>query len=105
MGQLWAAGVHLDWEAFYEDERRYRIPLPTYPFQRQRHWVEPDMNGLELSLEATDQALTKRKDVDSWLYVPSWRRAPINGSLPRAGEEDGPWLILRDELGGPWPGS
>ena len=41
VGQAWAAGVPIDWVAFSGDERRHRIPLPTYPFERQRHWVGP----------------------------------------------------------------
>lgn len=41
IGQLWLAGVSLDWQAFYADELRHRIPLPTYPFERQRYWIEP----------------------------------------------------------------
>ncbi|MEW6067032.1 MAG: GNAT family N-acetyltransferase [Nitrospirota bacterium] len=41
LGQLWLAGIQVDWAGFYKDEHRHRIPLPTYPFERQRHWVEP----------------------------------------------------------------
>ncbi|MBF5042081.1 amino acid adenylation domain-containing protein [Aggregicoccus sp. 17bor-14] len=41
LGQLWLAGARLDWKAFYARERRYRVALPTYPFERQRFWVEP----------------------------------------------------------------
>ncbi len=41
LGGLWAAGKAIDWPSFYERERRQRIPLPTYPFQRQRYWIEP----------------------------------------------------------------
>lgn len=41
LGRLWLAGVDLDWAAFYQEESRYRIPLPTYPFERQRFWVSP----------------------------------------------------------------
>jgi glutamate-1-semialdehyde aminotransferase/acyl carrier protein len=41
MGQLWLAGVDLDWENFYVNERRHRVALPTYPFARERFWVEP----------------------------------------------------------------
>lgn len=40
IGQLWVAGVHIDWNNFYRDELRYRIPLPTYPFERKRYWIE-----------------------------------------------------------------
>ncbi|MEC4891786.1 MAG: SDR family oxidoreductase [Oscillatoria sp. PMC 1051.18] len=42
LGQLWLLGVQLDWSAFSQNEQRHRIPLPTYPFERQRYWVEPE---------------------------------------------------------------
>jgi len=41
LGRLWLAGVEVDWFGFYEKERRHRLRLPTYPFERQRYWVEP----------------------------------------------------------------
>ena len=41
VGQLWLAGVSIDWNDFYTDENRYRVALPTYPFERKRFWVEP----------------------------------------------------------------
>ncbi len=41
IGQLWLAGVAIDWQAFYADEYRHRLPLPTYPFERQRYWIDP----------------------------------------------------------------
>lgn len=36
MGTLWAHGVELP-----EFRPARRVPLPGYPFQRQRHWLEP----------------------------------------------------------------
>ncbi len=41
VARLWLAGVDVDWEAFHRGERRNRVPLPAYPFERQRHWVDP----------------------------------------------------------------
>ena len=41
LGRLWLAGVEVDWLAFHEKERRRRVLLPTYPFERRRHWVDP----------------------------------------------------------------
>lgn len=38
LGGLWVAGVDVDWTAPYVNERRRRVRLPTYPFERQRHW-------------------------------------------------------------------
>ena len=40
LGQLWLAGAHVDWAALNSGQRRRRIPLPTYPFERQRYWID-----------------------------------------------------------------
>ena len=34
---LWVKGVNVDWAQYYGDERRHRVVLPTYPFQRQHY--------------------------------------------------------------------
>ncbi|WAS99550.1 amino acid adenylation domain-containing protein [Nannocystis poenicansa] len=36
VGRLWCAGVDVDWDNL-SGERRRRVPLPTYPFERTRH--------------------------------------------------------------------
>ena len=41
LGKLWLAGVEIDWKGFRAGENRGRVPLPTYPFERQRYFVEP----------------------------------------------------------------
>jgi len=41
LGQLWLAGIEPDWGKFHSLERRRRVPLPTYPFERQRYWIDP----------------------------------------------------------------
>lgn len=38
-GRLWMAGSDLPWPGKPNDPRT-AVPLPTYPFQRQRHWIE-----------------------------------------------------------------
>jgi phthiocerol/phenolphthiocerol synthesis type-I polyketide synthase E len=40
LGELWLAGVEVDWADYASSERRRRVPLPTYPFERRRYWVE-----------------------------------------------------------------
>ena len=40
LGQLWTLGAAIDWAGYRGGEHRRRLPLPTYPFQRQRHWVD-----------------------------------------------------------------
>ncbi|SDK75250.1 AMP-binding enzyme C-terminal domain-containing protein [Actinopolyspora mzabensis] len=40
LGRLWLAGYQLDWTALHP-ERRRRVALPTYPFEKRRYWIEP----------------------------------------------------------------
>ncbi len=46
MGQLWANGCQPEWEKLYEGEKRWRIPLPTYPFERKRYWLQEEVTTL-----------------------------------------------------------
>jgi acyl transferase domain-containing protein len=41
LGHLWLEGVPVNWQEFYADERRYRVALPTYPFEKKRYWIDP----------------------------------------------------------------
>jgi amino acid adenylation domain-containing protein len=52
LGQLWTAGVKVDWQAFSAGQGRHRVPLPTYPFERRRHWVEATPAGATAALPA-----------------------------------------------------
>jgi phthiocerol/phenolphthiocerol synthesis type-I polyketide synthase E len=45
LGQLWQAGTSVDWAKFYTKEQRHRLPLPTYPFERQRFWIEANTSN------------------------------------------------------------
>ncbi len=41
LGAAWCAGASVDWAAVRHSRAARRIPLPTYPFERQRHWIDP----------------------------------------------------------------
>jgi amino acid adenylation domain-containing protein/non-ribosomal peptide synthase protein (TIGR01720 family) len=53
VGRLWLAGVPVDWAGFHAGSRRRRVALPTYPFERRRHWVEGRLAGLAGALPVT----------------------------------------------------
>ncbi|MCC3496610.1 MAG: acyltransferase domain-containing protein [Microcoleus sp. PH2017_15_JOR_U_A] len=63
LGQLWLGGVQIDWSQFYADEQRYRLPLPTYPFERQRYWIEPP--GIEQPIKIGSLSDDNSPNVDS----------------------------------------
>lgn len=60
VGRLWLTGVDIDWKRYYERERRRRVSLPTYPFERQRHWIE---TGERTEEYGCDEAGGKREGV------------------------------------------
>jgi non-ribosomal peptide synthase protein (TIGR01720 family) len=95
LGRLWLAGVKPDWKGFYRHERRRRVVLPTYPFERRRYWVDAVAEG---AVTAEREALGGRRDEPAdWFYVPGWKRA-----LPSVSESErlsGPWLLFLDDLG------
>ncbi len=73
LARLWTAGAKVDWAAVHRGERRRRVPLPGYPFARQRYWVEPAKPDAAHPTSAITAA--RKSDVGQWLYVPSWTRA------------------------------
>jgi len=98
LGELWLAGVEIDWSGFYQDEQRRRVPLPTYPFERQRYWVDAPpagKNGHQLH-----SWLIKDDDLANWFYLPVWKRS-VPVSINETANE-GSWVLFvgEDELSG-----
>ncbi|WP_256081504.1 type I polyketide synthase [Massilia sp. YIM B04103] len=86
LGSLWTAGAAVDWPAFYGAERRRRVPLPTYPFERQRYWIESSA-----AAPALPAATAVQQPLEDWLYQPRWVRTAPAAPLP-ADYADG-WAI------------
>jgi len=97
LGQLWMAGVTVNWSGFYADELHYRLPLPTYPFERQRYWIEAQTQ-LE-TVKPHSDLLQRKPDIADWFYIPSWKRTvpPIyNANILT---KPSCWLVFIDECG------
>jgi acyl transferase domain-containing protein/acyl carrier protein len=96
LGRLWLAGAEVDWRGFRAGERRRRLPLPTYHFERRRFWIERRERSSE-EAAARPQALAgKIEDRASWFHVPIWKSAARPAG---AGSAPGSWLLLLDERG------
>lgn len=96
LGKLWVAGARVNWEVHHSGENRRRVNLPTYPFQRQRYWIQPK----DLSSAPTPSTASPRKktDIADWFYVTSWKRSnilPLEGSMWPADSRN--WLVFADE--------
>ncbi|MGZ8219784.1 polyketide synthase dehydratase domain-containing protein, partial [Methylomagnum sp.] len=59
LARLYVAGWEPDWEAFYGDFQPRRVSLPTYPFARERYWVDAPASSPSRSLGDLSRAKSK----------------------------------------------
>ncbi|UCH95296.1 MAG: amino acid adenylation domain-containing protein, partial [Candidatus Aminicenantes bacterium] len=73
IGQSWLKGREIDWMAFYRGKKRYRLSLPTYPFEGQRYWIKGDPWQIkDLQQESPKPQPARKEDIADWFYVPRW---------------------------------
>jgi acyl transferase domain-containing protein/thioesterase domain-containing protein len=94
LGRLWAAGKKIDWKGYHAHERRRRLPIPTYPFERQHFWIEP---GRKVESVVTSSAEPANEVREIGFFSPSWKRADL--VQKERGQNVGPWLIFEDSKG------
>ena len=95
-GQLWTAGVPLDESR--PGERRRRVSLPGYPWERKPYWIRPQPTAQPgAQLEAAPAPATDLP-VDAWFAVPAWRQLPPLGAAASlaAASLHGPFLVFAD---------
>ncbi|MEW6733418.1 MAG: SDR family NAD(P)-dependent oxidoreductase [Acidobacteriota bacterium] len=96
VAQLWLAGADIDWNGFYANEQRYRVELPSYPFERQRYWIEPKTATSEPSREITIP--NKNSSIADWFYLPSWRcLLPLSINTTSISTKKRCWLVFAQD--------
>ena len=93
LGRLWLAGVTPDWAVFHAGERLRKVPLPTYPWEKQRYWVDLFPSGVA-AVAGSAPRRGRRPDPADWLYLPSWRRAAA--VRPSGDALAGRWIVFHD---------
>ena len=76
LGRLWLSGVRVDWSRFCDGERRNRVPLPTYPFDRKRYWIEA-IPGPAICDLVLNPAIARSADAVSLSELPGSIAPPI----------------------------
>jgi len=108
LGRLWLTGVQVDWSRFSASEQRRRLPLPTYPFERQRYWIDPPAalpaaqmppTPLEKENYISQVTAQDKRNIADWFYVPKWK--PTNISLNKSSDASvlGCTLVFADRCG------
>ncbi|GET39923.1 type I polyketide synthase [Microseira wollei] len=85
LGQLWLAGVQVDWLGFYSHQERHRLPLPTYPFERQRYWIQaslPSKNLVKVTSEIEWQPMVLQRRLVDYLLSPMAISQRLVAQLP-----------------------
>ena len=65
LGQIWLHGVTPNWMNFYASQKRVKLDLPTYAFNRKTYWLEPfiqknntiDLKQPEATIEPIEKAM------------------------------------------------
>jgi acyl transferase domain-containing protein/NADP-dependent 3-hydroxy acid dehydrogenase YdfG/acyl carrier protein len=98
LGRLWLSGLKVDWSGFHKNAKRTRTPLPTYPFERQRYWVEAQSEAASDS-SSPEVQLDKKPDIADWFYIPSWKRSASPGVFRQSSAQKSRWLLFTDKCG------
>ncbi|HWG58035.1 MAG TPA: SDR family NAD(P)-dependent oxidoreductase [Candidatus Acidoferrales bacterium] len=98
VAQLWTCGQPIHWDALHSGQPRGRVPLPSYPFEHRRYWIEPDANTrAEEPREnsAAEPAAANRIDsADRWFQRRAWLRTAIPAAVSGS---PGRWLLFAEE--------
>ncbi|PRP91642.1 Tyrocidine synthase 3 [Enhygromyxa salina] len=85
VGEAWSAGAEFDWAELAGPGRR-RVPLPSYPFERARYWIDTPIARRR-----------QRRPLSEWFHRDAWRqaRAPAGRGARWLvlGAEDQPGLV------------
>ena len=101
IGRIWSRGVPVRWEKIHSpsNEKRSRVPLPGYPFAKQRFPFPADPLKQGGDIIAGRAPFLKKPDMTDWFYIPTWSRTrlPVNPGLKFSEDSSGPgenWLIF-----------
>jgi len=70
-GRLWTSGARLD--LYSIGPAGYRVPLPTYPWERKYYWIKPESGSFYQEMA---EAAGGPRPLEKWFAVPAWRQLP-----------------------------
>lgn len=96
IGKLWSNGINVNWDAFNLGQRGRRVPLPTYPFEKTRYWIEA---GSVLPTTRVNNPNAKLPS-DMWWSVPTWKqKAAVKQGKMQLDTALKSWLLIMDTEG------
>lgn len=77
-GHLWSLGVPVDFARVRKGEGHRKVSVPTYAFERQRHWIEPGKG--KATAEAEGLQIFRASDVKDWFEARVFEAAPAESA-------------------------
>lgn len=96
LAEYWVQGGMIDWEAFEGDTTCNKVALPTYSYDRKRHWVEP-YHKKEDTVKQTSPKEAVR--IEDWLYRMNWERKELTNQGNIKKVNGSYWIVFMDNLG------
>lgn len=73
IGHVWETGIAIDTLIPNKEEQRH-VPLPTYPFERQRYWIDGQLH--DWFAQANSKNLSAKAPLQDWFYQCQWNKVP-----------------------------
>ncbi len=96
LGTYWTYGGRVNWNRLYEDEKRRRIILPTYPFERKRFWIEPGKQ--EKETVENDLNICSESDVTEELLNSALKEGKLSVTLKINNDSSNKKEVLERQL-------
>jgi amino acid adenylation domain-containing protein len=99
IGRLWRYGLTVNWSALHQGEKRHRVHMPTYPFERERFWFEGNPLKIIKGAGIEKKSTGKQPDIAEWFYVPTWKPRELPQPPSGQAEKKCRWLLFMDSQG------
>lgn len=77
IAEMWVNGVTIDWQKLPQNNNRYKVSLPTYPFAKKRYWIDQSDTNVEPVGKHMNSV-----DPELLLTVPEWQNQPLDFNAP-----------------------
>jgi acyl transferase domain-containing protein/SAM-dependent methyltransferase/acyl carrier protein len=86
IAKLWTTGINIQWESFYREQKPRRVPLPTYPFENKRYWIDEKTSEDDIPSGNEKRGISYLTWKKSFSRIPSFENVEGNSN----------WLIFRE---------
>lgn len=100
LGTLFVSGIKVDWMGFDRDYQRQKVwNLPTYPFQRQRYWIQEAEGKRQEPAVGRYELEENRASDRTTYYQVEWKLKQNSKKSKSQTQKTGTWVIFSDKKG------